>query len=136
VRHVGSDDEARVRSKWQDTTDRFERHLQDPRGPTTGQAQYEPWYKTGTPISRYLFVTSATFANPAQKDRLKKEIRECFGRLAGLPHLGHLSGLRVEVSTQWANRVGETVSSLPSSPVIARLGPPTPEGSAIGFMSR
>jgi len=94
---VGVDTVPVVLARWRETADHLRTHLASPAGPTAGQAQYAPWYRTDRPIGRYLFCTSALLAGLGQVDRVRDEISAFFQDLASWPHLAHLAGLAVDV---------------------------------------
>src|ERR1035437_5791376 len=48
---VGEDDYGEIERRWKTVKDHLAEHLQNPKGPTTGQSQYWPWYSTDTPRS-------------------------------------------------------------------------------------
>lgn len=102
---VGEDSYRRVEQAWQEVARLLERHLANPAGPTPGQAQYGPWYRTDPPIARYVLVTSAEIANLANRDDLRDTIRGFLHNLAATrPHLAHLAAVEVE-TTDWADLV-------------------------------
>jgi len=83
---------------WRDVAKKLREHLADPSGPTMGQAQYRPWYRTDPPIQEYLFCISSTLANQEQKDKLREEICNLFAQLSSeYQHLAHLGTLAVQV---------------------------------------
>jgi len=83
---------------WRDVAKKLREHLADPSGPTMGQAQYRPWYRTDPPIQEYLFCISSTLANQEQKDKLREEICNLFAQLSSeYQHLAHLGALAVQV---------------------------------------
>ncbi len=84
-------------SVWRNVAHNLEKHLADSSGPTKGQAQYRPWYRTDPPIREYIFCTSSILSNQNQIDQLKQEI-EFFTDLSSKhEHLRHLKELSVEV---------------------------------------
>ena len=99
---VGTDDVATVTSRWNEVAARLEKHLVLPDGPSSGQSQYEPWYRSGLPISEYLFCVSASPKNQARRDDVKIELRDTIqsffrGLVEKYPHLDHLKNLVVQI---------------------------------------
>ncbi len=85
-------------SVWRGVAHNLEKHLADSSGPTKGQAQYGPWYRTNPPIREYIFCISSILSNQNQIDQLKQEIFEFFAELSSKhEHLRHLKELSVEV---------------------------------------
>ncbi len=85
-------------SVWRGVAHNLEKHLADSSGPTKGQAQYGPWYRTNPPIREYIFCTSSILSNQNQIDLLKQEIFMFFAELRSKhEHLRHLKELSVEV---------------------------------------
>lgn len=106
-KHVGDDDLSTVQAEWRLVAKRLTEHLADPRGPTSGQSQYAPWYRKAPAIEKFVFCTSADTKNQAGNDRLRDEITAFFQDLsARLPHLAHLSKLVVEV-LDWSDLATE-----------------------------
>ena len=94
---ISADGLEAAQRRWREVAGHLENHLRDPGGPTRGQAQYGPWYRTSPAIRAYTFCISSRLANQNQHDVLREEIRTFFDRLAGLAHLAHLAGLTVDV---------------------------------------
>jgi len=97
-KYIGKDNLKEAQVAWRNVADKLERHLAEPNGPTSGQAQYRPWYRTDQPISEYIFYISSLLANQDQYDRLIKEITDFFTTISSKhEHLRHLNGLSVAV---------------------------------------
>ncbi len=97
-KYNGKDSFEDILSIWKNVASKLEKHLVDPSGPTTGQAQYKPWYRVDLPIREYIFCVSSTISNQNQIDQLKIMIVEFFRNLSiKHEHLNHLNGLSVEV---------------------------------------
>ena len=95
---VGQDELQTARSRWKEVRTRLEKHLADPSGPTKGQSQYGPWYRSDRPIAEYIFAVSCDLSNLNARDTLEKEIGDFFRGLVGQhAHLAHLRTLTVEV---------------------------------------
>ena len=95
-KYIGQDGLEGARSRWGVVADNLRTHLAKASGPTPGQAQYEPWYRTDPAIREYVFVTSSKYKNQNQIDELLQEISDFFGGLARRhAHLAHLAGLAV-----------------------------------------
>jgi len=95
---VGEDKIETARSRWKEVRARLEKHLTDPSGPTKGQSQYGPWYRSDRPIEEYIFAVSCALSNLSARDTLEKEIGDFFRGLAGQhAHLAHLRTLTVKV---------------------------------------
>ena len=93
-KHIGDGGFAEARKRWREVADKLETHLADPNGPTRGQAQYRPWYRTDLPIQRFRFCISCSIVNTDLRDQLTCEIRETFSALASRhSHLSHLANL-------------------------------------------
>jgi hypothetical protein len=96
-KYIGSGkyDDAVVR--WQEVARNLGEHLANPLGPTKGQPQYWPWYRTDPTIIRLLFCFNAA-PKQAQRDALHELIR---GHLSALgethSHLVHLKSVEVEL---------------------------------------
>jgi hypothetical protein len=87
-----------ARSAWREVAGRLRKHLESPSGPSQGQAQYAPWYRTDNPIQTYHFCLSSRVKNLNQEDDLSKEIEQFFLGLARLhTHLAHLANLSVHI---------------------------------------
>lgn len=96
-KYVGADGLQEARRRWLEVAGHLSQHLSAPGGPTAGQAQYAPWYRTDPPIREYVFCVSSELGNLRQADELKEEIERFFEGLSAAPHLAHLSGLSVRV---------------------------------------
>jgi len=98
TKHLSKNGLVYVQSAWRAVAKKPRKHLADPSGPTMGQAQYCPWYRTDPPIQEYLFCISSTLANQEQKDKLREEICNLFAQLSSeYQHLAHLGTLAVLV---------------------------------------
>ncbi len=87
-----------ARGAWREVAGHLRKHLEPSSGPTRGQAQYAPWYRTDNPIQTYHFCLSSRVKNLNQEDDLSREIEQFFLRLAQRrSHLGHLGNLAVQV---------------------------------------
>ena len=96
-KYIGDGGFAEVQRRWRDVADKLETHLADPEGPTKGQAQYRPWYRTDLPIQRFRFCVSCSIVNTDQRDQLNRDIRQTFSGLASRhSHLGHLANLSTD----------------------------------------
>ena len=84
-------------SVWRNVEKKLKTHLADPDGPTKGQAQYEPWYRTNPPITEYIFCVSSIGRNLDNFDTLNQEIKEFFTGLGKYEHLSHLKELSVKI---------------------------------------
>ena len=100
-KYVGADDPdapAAVQAEWRKVAKHLKDHLADPNGPTRGQSQYSPWYRKAPAIEKYIFCTNSNTTTLSNGDKLKDKIAEFFQELSRqLPHLSHLSSLKVEV---------------------------------------
>ncbi|MCD4765022.1 MAG: hypothetical protein K8R34_00785, partial [Methanosarcinales archaeon] len=95
---IGKDEVKEAHIAWRNVADNLKKHLAQPDGPTSGQAQYKPWYSTDQPIREYIFYISSILANQNQIDQLKQEITNFFTTLSSEhEHLRHLNALSVEV---------------------------------------
>jgi len=95
---IGKDEVSEAQTAWRNVAKKLEKHLAEPDGPTSGQAQYRPWYRTDQPIREYIFYISSLLANQNQTDQLKQEITDFFTTLSNKhKHLRHLNELSVEV---------------------------------------
>nr|MDQ5835297.1 hypothetical protein [Acidobacteriota bacterium] len=95
-KYVGTDGLEEVQRRWRKVADNLSRNLAQAEGPA--EKQYEPWYRTDSPVSEYIFCVSSEFKNLGQEDRLQQEIADFFGELgARHAHLSHLSRLSVTV---------------------------------------
>jgi hypothetical protein len=95
VEEDGLDGSLRV---WREVARKLAEHLAAPDGPTSGQAQFRPWYRTDPPIGEYVFCLSSLLANERQRQDLRDEIQGSFQNLATAhAHLRHLGSLRVLV---------------------------------------
>ncbi|MCK5346131.1 MAG: ATP-binding protein, partial [Candidatus Heimdallarchaeota archaeon] len=84
--------------EWKEVAKKLDKHLADASGPTKGQAQYKPWYRTNQPISEYIFCVSSIRSNQNKIDTLEDEIKEFFSSLSSkYEHLTHLNELSVKV---------------------------------------
>jgi hypothetical protein len=102
-KHIEADGLADARKRWREVAAKLETHLADPKGPTKGQAQYQPWYETNPPIQRFVFCISASLDNLKQRNELAGEIRETFSALASRhSHLSHLGNLSITL-LDWGN---------------------------------
>ena len=108
-KHIGAEDDglAAAEKAWRGVAGRLAQHLADSQGPTLGQSQYEPWYRTDPSIGHYIFCTSALMANDAQRLKLQGEIKTFFTDLAVKHHhLAHLAAIAVEVF-EWNDLCGK-----------------------------
>ena len=97
-KYIGKDSFEDSLSLWQNVALKLEKHLADPSGPTKGQAQYKPWYRTDLPIREYIFCISSELRNQNQIDEFKSKIAEFFDTLSiKHKHLNHLNHLSVKV---------------------------------------
>jgi hypothetical protein len=97
-KHIGNDGFETANKAWKNVASNFEKHLADSCGPTKGQSQYGPWYRTNPPIREYIFCISSLLSNQNQIDQLKQEIVNFFAALTDKhEHLKHLNGISVEV---------------------------------------
>jgi len=97
-KHIGEDGLAEAHKRWRDVAKNLKTHLADPSCPTTGQAQYGPWYDKSPAITEFIFCLSSTLANQKQYDELRQEIVEFFAGLAKEhKHLEYLSRLSVDI---------------------------------------
>ena len=97
-KHVGEDGLEASVARWRKVARNLSNHLASPDGPTRGQSQYRPWYRTTPAIERYVFCTSGELANQDHVDSLQGEIVSFFRNLSSQhPHLKHLSALKVEI---------------------------------------
>lgn len=97
-KYVGADGLQAARQRWLEVAGHLAEHLSDAAGPTRGQAQYGPWYRTNPPIGEYVFCVSSVLGNLEQSDKLREEITNFFGEMAARhAHLAHLSALPVTV---------------------------------------
>jgi len=95
---VGDDKIETALSRWREVRDRLDKHLADPSGPTPGQSQYQPWYRTDRPIQEYILALSCDLSNLSGHDNLREEISTFFEVMADRhAHLSHLRHLTVEV---------------------------------------
>lgn len=92
-----------ARAAWREVANRLRKHLASPDGPTAGQAQYRPWYRTDHAIQSYHFCVSSRVKNLNQSDDIAAEIKAFFVELAKLHvHLAHLAAISVHVH-DWAD---------------------------------
>jgi len=109
-KHIGDGGFAEAQRRWRDVADKLETHLADPEGPTKGQAQYRPWYRTDLPIQRFRFCISCPIVNTDQRDQLNRDIHQTFSALASRhSHLSHLANLSTTL-VHWGdleNRLGK-----------------------------
>jgi hypothetical protein len=97
-KHIGKGGLAEAQKEWRKVAKNLEMHLAEASGPTTGQAQYGPWYDKGPAINEFIFCISSTLVNQEQYDKLRQEIVEFFAGLAKeYEHLEHLVQLSVNV---------------------------------------
>ncbi|HWS89157.1 MAG TPA: hypothetical protein VN282_19450 [Pyrinomonadaceae bacterium] len=97
-KYVGTDGLQAARQRWLEVAGHLAEHLSDATGPTRGQAQYGPWYRTDPPIGKYIFCVSSVLGNLEQSDKLCEEIANFFGEMAARhAHLAHLFGLPITV---------------------------------------
>ncbi|MCP4663969.1 MAG: hypothetical protein GY856_51960, partial [bacterium] len=95
---ISEDGRAPARKRWCEVAGHLEDHLRDPGGPTPGQIQYRPWYRTSPAIRRYTFCISSFLQNLDQRDELRRDIQAVFRRLAEEhAHLAHLAELEVAI---------------------------------------
>jgi hypothetical protein len=97
-KHIGEDGLAEAQKRWRTVAKNLKTHIADPSSPTTGQAQYGPWYDKSPAITGFIFCLSSTLANQDQYDKLRQEIVEFFAGLAKEhKHLEHLARLSVDI---------------------------------------
>ncbi|MEE8574181.1 MAG: hypothetical protein V3T30_02110, partial [Thermodesulfobacteriota bacterium] len=96
-KHIGTEGGLKdAQNRWKKDADNLEKNIIDSAGPKL--SQYQPWYQTDFPISKYLFCISSKLKTLRQIEDLRIEIKDFFAELAGMhPHLSHLRGLAVEV---------------------------------------
>ena len=97
-KHIGKDSLAEAQKRWRDIAKNLKTHLANSSGPSTGQAQYSPWYDKSPAINEFIFCLSSTLANQKQYDELRQEIVDFFAGLAKEhKHLEHLARLSVDI---------------------------------------
>ncbi len=95
---IGKDDLGPAQRRWRDVARKLATHLADPGGPTRGQAQYRPWYRTDPKIAEFVFCISSVLKTQKQIDDLEEEIASFFTGLSREhEHLAHLGGLSVRI---------------------------------------
>jgi hypothetical protein len=95
-KYVGTDGLAEAQKRWREVADKLRRNLAAAEGPA--EKQYEPWYRTDSPVSEYVFCVSSEFKYLGQEDKLQREIAGFFADLSTRhAHLAHLSSLSVTV---------------------------------------
>jgi hypothetical protein len=107
-KYISGDGVEVCQSVWRSVAHNLEKHLADSSGPTKGQAQYGPWYRTNPLIREYIFCVSSILSNQNQIDQLKQEIFNFFAELSSKhEHLRHLKELSVEVLdwNAWCSRL-------------------------------
>ncbi len=97
-KYIGVGGLKEAQKRWRSVAKRLRTHLANSSGPTRGQSQYEPWYRTDPPIRQLVFCISCEIANLNQSDELKTEITDFFRGLAEKhEYLRHLAQLSVEI---------------------------------------
>jgi len=97
---------------WAEVYEKLQRHLASPDGPTPGQSQYGPWYRTDPAISEYLFCISSELKNQEQVDGLERQIDSDFHKLAAQhTHLSHIRNIKLRV-LHWG-RLAEKLKDRP-----------------------
>ena len=113
-KHIGGGGFAEAHRRWCDVAAKLKLHLADPEGPTKGQSQYRPWYRTDLPIQRFRFCISCSIVNTDQRDELNRDIRQTFSGLASRhSHLAHLANLSTNL-VDW----GELETRLRNNPYL------------------
>lgn len=96
-KYIGSGDYGDAVIRWKEVSRHLAEHLANPLGPTKGQSQYWPWYRTDPTINRFLFCFNAT-SKQGQRDALRDLIQLDLSTLGGLhSHLAHLKSVEVEL---------------------------------------
>ncbi|MFL6211386.1 MAG: hypothetical protein ACJ74W_21235 [Pyrinomonadaceae bacterium] len=97
-KYIGEAGLIEAQKRWRTVAGNLSKHIVDPNGPTTGQAQYAPWYRSAPPISEYVFCISSVLGNQANFEQLHREITDFFVRLGTAhTHLAHLINISVTV---------------------------------------
>ena len=97
-KYIGEGGLKEAQKRWRSVAKKLRTHLANSSGPTRGQSQYEPWYRTDPVIRQLIFCISCELANLKQFDELRTEITDFFRGLAEKhEYLRHLARLSVDI---------------------------------------